>query len=456
MFQVNPNSAMTELYGLNKADAQVFDNNIAQQAIIHKQRQQDISRKEKEAKLSSLMSDVSKVGKGEIRPADIDYFANEQKSLYDDVKKAFSETKGGVLPIDKQVDFESRIADIQRKALVSGSRHKQNMAEYQKAVLNPDKFNRQDEIAKIQADSFDKANGGNFNEPLTTLTEHFDYGQHVLKNLVPVAHNIASNNSKQGNEIHTLEDANKMIENDLRDVNKYQQVAYDFNHAKDKLGTDNPIDYAKKLYAPNLVVNKTPKKAEWEVNGSGGASKNDDIRVTHTVKDNSEEYSVQDPKTNEEVVVIKEGGKIVGGIKGGRLTPAEKSERDKVISTNNKMLSDYQKSVNDLKKKSVEEGLSVDEVEAALPVRPNLIPVPFKEKGVEVDAAEAQKLAFNKYGVNIEDLSNGKHGDIKVQPVDARTKNSNTGVKIKVKRKSDGKTGTIDEKDFNPSKYDKI
>lgn len=425
MYKVQPSDAMNEMYGINRADAQVFDNRQLQDRLYKKQDQDVSERKAKEEKLSGLMSDVSKIGKGEIRPADIDYFSGEQKALYDDVKKAFSESRGGALPIEKQVDFESRIADIQRKALISGSRHKQNMSEYQKAVLHPNKYTRADEVARIQADSFDKANAGKFNEPLTTLTENFDYGQYVNDKLAPWAAEQAKRRDNRGVYSNTPEERTQMIIDDLADPVKLNQAQFDFDSANDKLGTNNPIDYYVKKYADKLTVDVKPKQSEWEVYGGGGNTDKSSVRVTHTTKDDSEEYSVQDPKTNEEIVVIKKDGKIVGGIKGGRLTPTEKSERDKALADNSKAKQTFEREVNALKKRAVEEGLTPEEVAAEMPKKPSWYPltVPHQEKGVEVDAVEAQKIAFNKYSVNVEDLANGKQSNIVVQPVDARTKN---------------------------------
>ncbi|MES2395816.1 MAG: hypothetical protein V4549_07425 [Bacteroidota bacterium] len=287
MYKVNPSDAMTELYGLNKADAQIFDNRLAQQTIAKKQQQDELARREKEAKLSGLMSDVSKIGKGEIRPADLDYFAGEQKSLYDDVKKAFSESRGGTLPIEKQVDFENRIADIQRKAAISGSRHKQNMSEYQKAVMHPNKYTRADEIERIQADSFDKANAGKFNEPLTTLTENFDYGQYVNDKLAPWAMEQAKRRDNRGVYANTPEERNQMIIDDLADPVKMQQAEYDFSSASDKLGTNNPIDYYVKKYADKLKVDVKPKLSEWESGGGGSSEKEPKVSGVYSPNDDN-------------------------------------------------------------------------------------------------------------------------------------------------------------------------
>lgn len=275
MYKVQPSDAMNEMYGINRADAQVFDNRQLQDRLYKKQDQDIAERKAKEEKLSGLMSDVSKIGKGEIRPADIDYFSGEQKALYDDVKKAFSESRGGTLPIDKQVDFESRIADIQRKAAISGSRHKQNMSEYQKAVLNPNKYTRADEVARIQADSFDKANAGKFNEPLTTLTENFDYGQYVNDKLAPWANEQAKRRDDRGSYSNTPEERTQMIIDDLADPVKLNQAQFDFDSASDKLGTNNPIDYYVKKYADKLTVDVKPKQSEWEIYGRSGNGDND-------------------------------------------------------------------------------------------------------------------------------------------------------------------------------------
>lgn len=288
MYQINPNSAMTELYGINKADAQVFDTRKFEEAAQNKQKEVQAQQKAKEDKLSNLMGDVSKIGKGEIRPADIDYFAGEQKKLYDDVKKAFSETKGGVLPIEKQVEFESRIADIQRKSLISGARFKEDTQSFQRGMLEPEAD--QDELNLIQQDMFDKSKGGNFNDPLPTWSKNINYAQRVSDKLVGQAIEQAKATDDGIGYSNTREQREKAIIDDLANPAQLKDAIKKFNKAEDKLGTNNPIDFYVKKYADELTVDfKHPPKS---TSGGGGGGDENKKKIVGVMSKDAQERDV--------------------------------------------------------------------------------------------------------------------------------------------------------------------
>lgn len=161
MFRINPSDSMTELYGLGKADAQVFDTSKVDNAIARKQEKQYADKKQQEAEQKGLMLDISKLGKGAIRPSDMGYFMESQKALYDDVKKAYLESKGGDLSIEKQVEFESRIAGLNTEAQASAARSKVNTDNAVEAQKNQGKY-RKDSLDSIYKDQFDVASSRNW------------------------------------------------------------------------------------------------------------------------------------------------------------------------------------------------------------------------------------------------------------------------------------------------------
>lgn len=418
-YRVDPNQARTDLYGIGKGLAQVVDLSPTRRAAEISQARADKKLEDERAREENLIANISALGKGDVRPNDLGYFADKQRAVYDLAKNKFVKSKGN-LSIDDQLEIEMAVNAIKQEAFVSKDAREQ-AEQYQKAaILNPEKYDDPTEVQAINDFLYNPGKAGQWGD-MPTLTQRYDYGQHVIKDLLPAAEQYAAHNSQRGYEVHTIDQAKQMIANDLNDPIKFRQAAKDFKNAEDKLGAADPLDFYQKKFAPQLVINKTPQLQQWQVYGPGDANKKD-IRVTHTVKDDEEEYAVQDPKTNEEVVLIKKDGNIVGGIKGGRLTPAEKSERDKAISFNNKAKAEYNKALNDIKEKAATEGWTVEEAAAALPVKPVMMPVPFKEKGIEIPAEEAQKIAYNKYGVDVDQIEGGGQEGVTVKRVDAKTK----------------------------------
>ena len=417
-FNVDTHQARTDLYGIDKGAAQVIDLAPTRRKGEINQAREDKKVADDQAKKEALITSISSLGKGDVRPNDVGYFAGKQKGVAELVKEKFRNSKGG-LSIDDQLEIEMAINGIKQEALISKNWREQAEALQRAAILNPDKFNDAEEVKAINDGLYDVKNAGKWGD-MPTLTEHFDYGAHVLKDLQPKARAWGENNrDNRGNETFTADQAKEMIAQDLQDEVKFKNVDKAFTRAKDKLGATNPLEYAYALYVPDLMVNKRGLLTEAGKYGRGN-TENKDIRVTHTEKDDSDEYAVQDSKTNEEVILIKKNGKIVGGIKGGKLTASEKADRDKAISYNNGLIKEYHKSIADIKKKASEHGWTPGGVQAALPAKPQLQHVPNQEKGVEISAEEAQKIAYNKYGVDAEQIMNGGQPGVTVKKVDGK------------------------------------
>lgn len=188
MFDYNTNPSGQNLYGINKGDAQVFDNNQLENIALRKQDEQIADKKAKEAKLTGLMTDIGKLDKGNIRPNDLADFGTEQQGIYNDVKKAFLQAKGGSLPIDQQVDFESRIGKLQQQALISGARYNAVKDLSKTALLNPNDYDDPEEIKRMQEDLYDSKNSflkGGLQNDLPTLTKRFDISKAVKDQLLP-------------------------------------------------------------------------------------------------------------------------------------------------------------------------------------------------------------------------------------------------------------------------------
>lgn len=185
MYDISANKGNTSLYGINKGEAQVFDNSRVEDAILSKQRQGLADKKAKDAEQKGLMTSIGKLGKGAIRPADLDYFAGGQKAIYDKVKKYYAEAKGGDLSIDQQVEIENDIVDLQTKATVSAERSKWNTDRAKTYNASQGKF-RKDSLDAIYKDQFDKSSAGNWNTPMGDLKEDINLMQDARTNLKPL------------------------------------------------------------------------------------------------------------------------------------------------------------------------------------------------------------------------------------------------------------------------------
>lgn len=161
MYRINTGEARTDLYGIGKGNAQIIDLSPTRRANEIAQANERTDKKQAEAEQKGLIADISKLGKGAIRPSDMGYFMESQKALYDDVKKAYLESKGRDLSIEKQVEFESRIAGLNTEAAASAARSKVNTDNATEALKNQGKF-RKDSLDAIYKDQFDASSARNW------------------------------------------------------------------------------------------------------------------------------------------------------------------------------------------------------------------------------------------------------------------------------------------------------
>lgn len=406
MYRINPGEARTDLYGIGKAGAQVIDlsplREQQKQAHDDKMREQQY----KQARQDKLISDISSLNRGDVRPNDLPYFATKQKDLANFVKQKFM--KGGKMTLDDQLEFENQLNGIKQEALVSKDSREQAQSYLKDYHLHPELYDAtQDEVNGLNNYLYHPDNMGKWGA-VQELPKRYDYGQHVIKDLLPAAEGYAVHNSKRGYEGHTVNQAESMIANDLQDPVKFAQAARDFNRAQDNLGAANPVEYYQKKFAPQLVINKTPALQEWQVNGAGN-KKDSELPVTHTIKDDGEEVHITG-KNGEELDVFKnKNGDITGGILGGKLTASEKTERDKALADNYTRQKIYDKAVAD------------NEIDPkADPFEPTFIP--YKEKNVVLSKAEAlKKFHDNMGGLSAEDVFSGK-AKANILPIDLRDK----------------------------------
>ena len=273
MYQINPSSAMTELYGINKGAAQVFDNKNVEAAILSKQKEGIADKKAKAAEEKSILVDIGKLGKGAIRPSDLGYFSDGQKNIYDKVKKYYTDAKGGELSVDQQVEIESDIVKLQTEANVSAQLSSKNTANAKLASANPGKF-RKSSVDAVVANQFDKKFAGNFDDP-GDLQGYVDLNQFVNEKLAPEAMRQAQMINNGDNYDNTAEDRKALVYGMFKSnpENLIQaQINYDEIPVDERLNTDNPLDYYTKLWDSKLTVKHTPRPFAAQMGGVGGST----------------------------------------------------------------------------------------------------------------------------------------------------------------------------------------
>jgi hypothetical protein len=467
MYRIDTGQARTDLYGIGKGAAQVLDlSPLRDQAARDQQENfaaKQAKEKEAQAKEAQIGSDLNALNKIAVLPREQAMFAEKQAALYDNVKKNIGAIRSG--DVNALMSIQQQIGEINTQAELSKNAREQAEA-VGKEMLGKgfDKY-RKNSVDYLHDYISNPDNNGNYNFDPSQISEKFDFANYVNKDLAGYAHEQAPN--RGGYKSNTQEERKQMLLDAVTsDPLKMRQANDDFEEAQDKLGAKTPAEYIANKYEKNLLVNDTPAVQQWQTE----QNKND-INVTHTEKDNGGEVHVMNKANNEQITVdYNDKGEITGGTQGKRLTPTQSAENSAVYKSNIAKEKAYnqQKRAAELYRASLDLGnmkeadqkAALEKYNAMLPKKnaPTYTPtpLPYKEEGIDLDAKQAQEIAHDKFGIKPTDIIGGKTpSNVDVQHVNQKTKPA-SAEKIRVKRKSDGKTGSIDAKDFKPSKYDKI
>ncbi len=465
MYKINTSDPRTDIYGGDPLDL-----SIAERAATQSRSQKfaDKQMKEKEAygRESDAMGQLAGLSKIAVLPREQKMFADMQSQLYSDVKKDIGKIRAG--DTDALIAFQQKIGDLTTKAELSKNAREQLEATA-KTVMTKGKDNyRKQSLDYIEDFSTNPANNGIYDFDPTQIAERFDYGEHVRKNLIPSAQKFAEENKQGYSTQFTEEQGAERLKNDLlSDPVKLRQANDDFEESEDKLGAKDAVEYIQKKYAKDFKVNRRDPVPQWIANPDGS----NNVNVTDVVTDDGGEITVMNKTNNENVrIIYNKDGDVVGGIQKTRLTPAEAAENNKVISSNIAK----EKAYNDALQKAKNFEATIDEAtmtpadyKAAVKLLAAKIPkktdaaykkdaLPYQESDIELSAEQAQEIAHNKFGVKPKEIIAGKKpSHVDIQKIEKKKEDA-PEEKIRVKRKSDGKTGTIDAKDFNASKYDKL
>jgi hypothetical protein len=268
MYNNSTADARTDLYGIGKGAAQIIDTTQTQENILQKKKE-DFAAKQAKAKEQAdteadVMSNLSKMGSIEIMPKDQQMFAEKAQGIRDFVNKNHDKLRNG--DIGATLEFQRLYGDYNTNAEMSKNYREKWEANGQMIAKDPAAY--REGVMEEHLKRASTADAGNWNDDPSVYKQNINYNDRVLKVLAPNAQAMAQDTPYR--KTFTIDQANKSIEDDLKDAQLFEQASYDFNKAADKLGTKDPIEYYKKIYAPKLVVSDT--KAGPQASGSGNAT----------------------------------------------------------------------------------------------------------------------------------------------------------------------------------------
>lgn len=303
MYKVTTGEARTDLYGLGKGDAQVFDfSAIERRNALNQQlaaQEKAAKQKQDQAREDEIMNNLAVASKVAIRPNDQKYFAEQQQGLYDYVEKNIDKLRKG--DASATMEFQRMFGKLNTEAEISKNAREFAEAEFQKYNANPNKYRvGSDKVIGdfIAAPEY----AGNWDVSKIPLKENIDYMGRIKSTLNPIVDDIMVKNPIKST--YSEADAKELIKNDLMsDPRLMDQANYEFENATDKelksLGLTrdaDPIEFAAIKYSPYLKRDVTGS-AFYTGFGDGNTPKKPQLVATTKITDTS------DPGNNWESII---------------------------------------------------------------------------------------------------------------------------------------------------------
>ncbi|MES3018229.1 MAG: hypothetical protein V4721_10640 [Bacteroidota bacterium] len=265
MYKVSATDANTGLYGINKGAAQVIDTSILQDQAKMKQQEQfaqkQMKSKQEQAREQDIMTNLAAAGNVAIMPKDRGLIAGKSKAVRDFVIKNIDGLKSGDAAL--QMEYQNLLGDVTTSAEMSknfreaweqrGLDIKKDPQAYRTGVL-------ENHLGRAATED-----EGNWNIDDSIYKKNINYNDRVVGDLSTYAQRAAQDTPYR--KTFTLKQAEEVIASDLENPELFDQAAFDFENAVDKLGAKDPADYYKKKYAPKLVISDT--KVGPQGDGSG-------------------------------------------------------------------------------------------------------------------------------------------------------------------------------------------
>lgn len=343
MYNINPGQARTDLYGINKGEAQVFDTSDVERNIRLDARERaaaERARKKQEAdRLDDINTQLGALGTVAYMPRDRALVAEKTKAVRDyTIKNIDKLTKGDP---NSMIEFQNLYGDL--KTFSESSKNTREAWEQMVNKVSSEPNVWRPETVDYLNDFASTGKAGVHQLDPSMLKHNVDYGDYVLKTLQPAAERMAKESPYAKD--FTLEQAKNLIADDLTDAVKHDQAAYDFGKASkeelSRLGNPkNEVEYYQAKYAPKLVVRdreaipasvqklgqddrKLPKVAGTYTNKGDGKA---EFQFEYTNTTDNPYLTIQEPNTHKAVEIKPQ--KVVYDGKNTRLIGLTKPGKD--------------------------------------------------------------------------------------------------------------------------------
>ena len=243
MYRIDTGQARTDLYQNNPLEFTELQKGVAES----RKRSDEVKvAKDKAAQehMDDIMKNIGKANQIAYMPKDSQLVADKTKAISDYVEKNVEALKKG--DIQATLGYQQLAGD-----LYSFAEQSKNFREKMES-LGKDFESYRPEAQAAYLNTYSTATAGQHNFDPSILKKNVNYGDRVIGDLSEYAERAAQNTPYK--KEFTLAQAETLIADDLKDEKRFEQAAYDFEKATDKLGAANPIDYYKKVYAPKLVI----------------------------------------------------------------------------------------------------------------------------------------------------------------------------------------------------------
>jgi len=408
MYNLNTGQARTDLYGIDKGEAQVFDNKdyMAREERGAKFEQAKALQKQKQAadRQDDLLKSMAKVGGAKVKPGDLPLFTKDTQALYNKAVSSF-DANGNISNKD-YLDLMAQSQDLSMRA--EASKNHREAIETEMRKYNPNQH--YDAEYKRLQELYNQEGG--YGE-LPSLQERVNINDYTNKVLVPEAEKEVA---RRGYGTHSLTDteAIDMLDRSYKsDPNLQFQVQ---RQASEDLGKNATPDEAREWW-----VNNQKDRLKFKVTHERPASTNINVggvnpKLPDFVYDPEEGIAKITPPADKKDVVneVVVGGKTLkyktpnprfdskGNLVGGEYiqTPTTEQQKD------NKRYIDIQETLRD---NEIDNADTEKEIQAIYDkYDPIIAKVPYPEKVIQTnDKNEIDKLIKIAYGVKAEGVMKG-------------------------------------------------
>ena len=437
MYNLNTGQARTDLYGIDKGEAQVFDNKdyMAREERGAKFEQAKALQKQKQAadRQDDLLKSMAKVGGAKVKPGDLPLFTKDTQALYNKAVSSF-DANGNISNKD-YLDLMAQSQDLSMRA--EASKNHREAIETEMRKYNPNQH--YDAEYKRLQELYNQEGG--YGE-LPSLQERVNINDYTNKVLVPEAEKEVA---RRGYGTHSLTDteAIDMLDRSYKsDPNLQFQVQ---RQASEDLGKNATPDEAREWWVNNqkdrLKFKVTHEKPASYL-GYGAKQEEKKPRVTETpISEENGKWVIDATGVPADKVIqnyTKDGQNVSGilteveydiidGVKvptKGKITPVL-TEADRISNTEismrnkdkreklNKEVDRYNKLYRVVSDKTAtkEQSMEFKKMYDKYNGRPNEKYREFKpekyigSEPIEITDKEAVSTAWNKYRVDIPELA---------------------------------------------------